>query len=478
MLFDNEYQPVSRPAIYDAALKKWCTYGELRNLVDLLAESLAYPQKALAFCFCRNDLASVAWYLAALQAGHAVALLDEGLTGEFKAALISSYTPDFILTSVDTTDYSSAIEEQPGYFAASTPVPGNYFWRRKAVLEQTLHPDLAVLLSTSGSTGSPKFVRLSGKNVMSNALSISQVLEIGETDRAISSLPFHYSYGLSVLNTHLLKGASEVMTNEGLTSPAFWNAFREMECTSFAGVPYSYQILKRLDVDKLNLPTLRVMTQAGGRLHKDLVAHFHQVMAARNGRFYVMYGQTEATARIAILPSQFLPEKLGSAGVAIPGGSLAIRIDGRLTTEPNQPGELVYSGPNVMMGYANGREDLSLGDALGGTLETGDSAHLDEQGFIFFEGRMKRDAKVFGLRVNLDEVENLLRAYGPTAVVAGSENLLIYCEYGEAEDFARYRQDLAAKLRVHHSAFKFLRVEQIPTTPSGKINYPALTAKT
>jgi acyl-CoA synthetase (AMP-forming)/AMP-acid ligase II len=478
MLFDNEYQPVSRPAIHDAALGKWCTYGELRDVVERLAQSLVYPQKALAFCFTRNDLASVAWYLAALQAGHAVALLDEGLTKEFKAALISSYTPDFILASVDTTDYASAFEEQPGYSSASMPEPRNYSWRRKEVLEQTIHPDLSVLLSTSGSTGSPKFVRLSRKNVLSNALSISQVLEIGEEDRAISSLPFHYSYGLSVLNTHLLKGASEVMTDEGLTSPVFWKAFRETECTSFAGVPYSYQILKRLDVDKLNLPSLRVMTQAGGRLHKDLIAHFHQVMAARSGRFFVMYGQTEATARIAILPSQFLPEKLGSAGRAIPGGSLAVRTEGRLTTEPNQVGELVYTGPNVMMGYANNREDLSLGDALGGTLETGDSAQIDEEGFIFFEGRMKRDAKVFGLRVNLDEVENLLRVYGPTAVVAGGENLQIYCEYGEAEDFARYRQDLAAKLRVHHSAFKFHRIEQIPTTSSGKINYPALTAKT
>ncbi|MGH9681856.1 MAG: AMP-binding protein, partial [Candidatus Acidiferrales bacterium] len=190
-----------------------------------------------------------------------------------------------------------------------------------------------------------------------------------------------------------------------------------------------------------------------------------------------MYGQTEATARIAILPWRSLPEKLGSAGRALPGGSLAVRVDGVLTTEPNQTGELVYTGPNVMMGYATGREDLSLGDLQHGTLETGDSAHFDEDGFVFIEGRMKRDAKVFGLRVNLDEVENLLRAHGPTAVVAGGENLLIFCEYGTAEDFARYRQDLAAQLRVHHSAFKFHRVDQIPTTPSGKTNYPALIGK-
>ncbi|MGH9680256.1 MAG: AMP-binding protein, partial [Candidatus Acidiferrales bacterium] len=285
MLFENERQIASAHALYDAALGKWCTYGELRDLVARLAAALDYPRKALAFCFTRNDLASVAWYLAAVEAGHAVALLDEGLTAEFKAGLISTYSPDFILTSVATTDYTEIGGEQDRYAAATTPEPRNFFWRRKSMPEGTLHPDLTVLLSTSGSTGSPKFVRLSRKNVVSNAEGISEVLEIRASDRAISSLPFHYSYGLSVLNTHLLVGASEVMTNEGLTSPAFWNVFREMECCSFAGVPYSYQILKRLDVDKLNVPSLRVMTQAGGKLHKDLIAHFHQVMAARHGRF-------------------------------------------------------------------------------------------------------------------------------------------------------------------------------------------------
>ena len=166
-------------------------------------------------------------------------------------------------------------------------------------------------------------------------MSISRVLEIDEAERAISSLPFHYSYGLSVLNTHLLKGRKRSDDQRRIDFARVLERVSGAECTSFAGVPYSYQIMKRLDVDKLNLPRLRVMTQAGGRLHKDLVAHFHQVMSARNGRFYVMYGQTEATARMAILPSQFLPEKLGSAGRAIPGGSLAVRADGRLTTEPN-----------------------------------------------------------------------------------------------------------------------------------------------
>jgi acyl-CoA synthetase (AMP-forming)/AMP-acid ligase II len=183
-----------------------------------------------------------------------------------------------------------------------------------------------------------------------------------------------------------------------------------------------------------------------------------------------MYGQTEATARIAILPHDRLPEKLGSAGIAIPGGRFHIE------SEASEPGELIYTGPNVMMGYAACREDLALGDVLQGRLATGDLARLDAEGFVYIEGRMKRDAKLFGLRINLDEIESMLRAHGPTAVISGPDKLLIYCEHGDEAAFARYRTDLAAKLKVNHRALEFYRLERLPVNGSGKIDYQALAA--
>src|SRR5215469_16804148 len=221
--------------------------------------------------------------------------------------------------------------------------------------------------------------------------SICQALNITPSSRAITSLPFHYSYGLSVLNTHLFMGASLVMTDESLTAASFWDLFRMMECQSFAGVPYSYEILRRLDVNKLAGSTLSVMTQAGGKLQRELIAYFHKLMAARDGLFFVMYGQTEATARISVLPPSFLPEKLGSVGIPIPEGSLGLKLDDSITREAKQRGELVYSGPNVMMGYAIGPDDIGLGDILAGTLYTGDLAHFDDDGFTYINGRMKRD---------------------------------------------------------------------------------------
>ncbi len=477
MIFENNLTPAAAPAVYDSDRARWWTFGQLHEVVLRVSWSLQSPRKALAFCFCRNDIGSVIWYLAALEAGHAVALLDAELNTEFKAKLISRYLPDLILSSRTSIDYASAFDQEYLYLTSSDCGVGNFAWRRMTPVDPEPHSDLALLLSTSGSTGSPKFVRLSKRNLLSNAASICEALAIGSEDYGISSLPFHYSYGLSLLNTHLLAGARMIMTAEGLTTPSFWTLFRDHHCTSFAGVPYSYQILRRLSIEDLRLPSLRVMTQAGGKLQNDLIAHFHGIMAARNGKFFVMYGQTEATARITVLPAHRLPEKLGSVGLAIPGGSLAVRAENALTAEPHKSGELIYTGPNVMLGYAECREDLTLGDLLEGQLATGDLAHFDDSGFVHIEGRLKRDAKVFGLRVNLDEVENILRIHGPAAAVAGQENLVIFCEQGTDQDFARYRQELATKLMVHHSAFRFRRVDELPRTSNGKINYSELTAR-
>ncbi len=423
-LFGTDRPERSARALYDSATGRWFSYGELYDAAERAAGKLR--ARGLVFCFARNDIASVTTYLGALQAGCAIALLPANLPPDFQERLIDLYRPQD--------------------------------------MDPPVHSGLALLLSTSGSTGSPKFVRLTLDNVRANARSIAEALGIDSSSRAIASLPIHYSYGLSVLNSHLVRGASVVLTDAGLTTPVFWNLVREHECESFAGVPYSYQMLDRLGLDKLNVPSIRTLTQAGGKLNPNLIRKFHQVLAARDGRFFTMYGQTEATARIAILPPEYLPHKAGSVGFAIPRGN--IRIDN---------GEIVYTGPNVMLGYAECRADLSLGDVRGGALRTGDLGHLDADGLLYVTGRLKREAKLFGLRVNLDEIEGMVRVHGPAAIVGGVDRLSIYCEFEETL-FPACRDELASKLRIHAQAFEFRRIDRIPTHASGKIDYSALPA--
>jgi acyl-CoA synthetase (AMP-forming)/AMP-acid ligase II len=334
-----------------------------------------------------------------------------------------------------------------------------------------LHPDLALLLATSGTTGSRKFVRLSGRNVLSNARSIATCLELTPDERPVTSLPLHYSFGLSVLNSHLLAGATVVISAAGVLEPAFWRTVDEQGCTSLAGVPFTFQMLERIGFRDADHASLRTLQQAGGALDLRLTALYAEHMAERHGRLVVMYGQTEATARMAFVPPDRLQAKLGSAGIAIPAGRLRIEVDEDGRGLAPGSGEVVYEGPNVMLGYAVGAADLGRGDELNGVLRTGDLGYLDADGFLFLVGRSKRIAKVFGLRVNLDEVETALRRHGPAAVVGGPDAIWGFCVFGTDESLAALALTVAREYRLHHSAVRLRRVDAIPTSSAGKIDY-------
>jgi acyl-coenzyme A synthetase/AMP-(fatty) acid ligase len=455
----------NRIALIDGVTGASWTYGALVDEVARRRDSLQSAEKRLLFAFCNNQLPFVAWYLAAIEAGHAVALLSDQTDQELAVKLVSLYRPEWVVGSLtaDPDKYEEA---------------GGGLWRRSRPDGTPLHSDLALLLSTSGSTGSPKFVRLRRANLESNAESIRQALSISGEDVPIAHLPINYSYGLSVVNSHLLASATIVLTREGLISSTFWETIRRYRVNSFSGVPYTYQMLRRLGLERLDVPSLRVMTQAGGKLDNETISHFHSSMSERQGRFFVMYGQTEATARISVLAHNDVPRKLGSAGRAIPDGVLRIADEnGSLVVGPDTEGELVYAGPNVMLGYATQREDLSKGDELGGLLFTGDRARLDDEGYVFILGRAKRDAKLFGLRVNLDEIETFVRYHGPAAAVARSDCVVIFCEFGTPATHIEVRSALAAKLKIHQSAFVFRRIDRLPVKHSGKISYEDLLAQ-
>src|SRR6476619_4365758 len=221
-----------------------------------------------------------------------------------------------------------------------------------------LHPDLALLLSTSGSTGSPKLVRLSHRNLATNTAAIAEYLDIRETDRAATTLPMSYCYGLSVIHSHLLRGAGLILTDRSVVDDEFWDSFRCHRGTTFPGVPHTFDLLDRIGFDGSSVPDLRYVTQAGGRLAPDQVRRFAALGSRHGWDLFVMYGATEATARMAYLPTELAFDNPHCIGVPIPGGEFRIEPtgDGR-----DGVGELVYRGPNVMMGYASTPHDLALG---------------------------------------------------------------------------------------------------------------------
>lgn len=333
------------------------------------------------------------------------------------------------------------------------------------------------MLTTSGSTGSPKFVRQSYANVKSNAESIVKYLELDDTEKPISTLPMNYTYGLSIINSHLLVGATLLLTDKGLMQKEFWSFFKENEATSFGGVPYTYEMLDKLRFFRMKLPTLKYMTQAGGKLIPELHKKFAEYAAENGKKFIVMYGQCEATARMGYLPADKSQQKCGSMGIAIPGGKFhLIDVDGNDITQPFVTGELVYEGPNVTLGYAECGEDLSKQDERNGILQTGDMAQVDNDGFYYIVGRKKRFLKIYGNRVNLDEIDRLIKAkFGNLEVASTGVDDHMYIFVDEDKYADAVVSFVVEKTGLNPAAFQAIVIDEIPKNDSGKTLYKELT---
>ena len=432
---------------------KVITYGELQYKVDQFKGKIFSYKKSLGLILCENSIDTVIVYLAALQKEDAVILVDQAMNESLLKKIVDVYSPHWIYSHQPIGGISKYVKNADNL----------YFAKDQTGIK--IYNNTAVLLATSGTTGSVKFVRLSYENLQSNAVSIAKYLELHEGERPILTLPMQYSYGLSVINSHLEVGACLLMTNDSILSKSFWEFFKSGEATSFAGVPYTYEMLKRLRFERMDLPSLKAFTQAGGRLSKELVAHFHGVAKEKRQRFFVMYGQTEATARMSYVPTELLHEKLGSIGISIPDGELF--VDEKTT-------ELIYKGQNVMLGYADNKDDLQKGDECNGVLHTGDLATVDGDGYFSIIGRKKRFIKLFGLRISLDEVERALeQQFSISVACTGNDEALIVAIEDDGL-VLMIKEKLTSHYGLHHRAFKIKVVEQIPRLGNGKINYEVI----
>ncbi len=453
-------------ALLDARSGARLAGKELTHKIREFAEATHDAPGGAVFALATVDVPGVVRYLGALTADRPVLLLDPALDRTTLELLVRRFRPAAVTGADGTTP--------PGYHA-SAPLG----WFRTDPAGPAPHPALAVLLTTSGSTGNPKLVRLSASAVLANARSIATALGLGPDEVAPTSLPLHYSYGLSVLNSHTAVGATVLLEPDGVLARSFWQAVDDHRATSFAGVPYHYEMLRRIGFRPEDHPALRTLTQAGGRLRGTLVRDFADRMRRADGRLVVMYGQTEATARMAVLPPERLADKLGTVGIAVPGGAFHIRATENPSAHPESDGddgEVVYTGPNVMMGYAEHEDDLARGDDLGGVLATGDLGRLDGEGFLTLTGRLKRIGKVFGTRVSLDDLEELLRGHGIAAAVPGDDRVVVWLEGADTERCREAGRVLAARLRVHASGFDVRSLPALPLLASGKVDYRALEA--
>ena len=379
------------------------TYARLAGLVAAARARLG-PTRRLVLLPAARDVPSLVAHLACLADGHPVLLADPGDPARTDA-LVARWDPDVVVGG-------------PGAAGGGTDQPA--LRERRAGTRHRLHPELAVLLPTSGSTGAPRVARLPASAVQASAEAVVATLGLRPDDRTATTLPSAHAYGLSVLHSHLLVGATLVLTDASVVDPCFARLAERERLTTLAGVPHTFTLLDRAGLADRALPDLRLLTCAGGRLAPDDVVR-HARLARQRGRDLVlMYGQTEATGRLAVLPPDLAESHPGSVGLPLPGTTFSLDEvpAAELPEGAGDAGELVVRGPTVMHGYAEGPADLARGRDVG-ALRTGDLARRTPDGLWEVVGRRGRSVKVAGTRVDLDAVSRgVAAATGEATAVA------------------------------------------------------------
>tara|TARA_Y100001970_G_scaffold181787_1_gene221220 strand:+ start:2061 stop:3437 length:1377 start_codon:yes stop_codon:yes gene_type:complete len=435
----------------DDSHKEWVTKSEFKKKIDYWLKKTP-NKKSLIFAYIDNRIEHLAFTFACLKKNHCVALLDSNLPYDSANNLNEKYKPNFIFHehngSVTLKEFSKENIE--------------------------IYDENYLMLSTSGSTGSPKFVVLSNENLSHNAIKISDILRIDKESIGAGYLPFHYSYGLSVITSHLISGAKVVLSNLSIMQSEFWKTIEEKNVNHFPGVPFHYEMMHKLGFERLGLNKIKTMTQAGGHLDMNLRKATYDYIDKKGGSFFVMYGQTEASPRITTLKHEDFLNYSNSVGEALEDGLLTIE-DEYLNNEGYEEGTIFYEGPNVMLRYAKNIEDLSKKPNDKRKINTGDIGYIKDNK-LFITGRLKRFAKIYGLRVNLDEVQKILnQGEDNFAIIERKEKLIIFCEGDSSEAIEDdVKEKISSKFTIPLNSVIVKFIDKLPVNARGKTDFKSL----
>ena len=438
------------------------SYNDLTKKIEEFSKNI--KKRSLIFLLCKNNLESIVGYLGSVKSNCAISLIDEKISDESFIKLVDNYQPDFIF-------FDKRRIKKLDSFSTSYSYESFELLEAKKKIRKKLNDNLALLISTSGSTGTSKLVRLSADNLKENISSIIQYLDISQKDISITTLPMSYVYGLSIINTHLNQGASIVLNNKSVIEKEFWNKLQKNKVTNFGGVPYTYSILEKIKLKNFDLSSLKYTTQAGGKINKLTVRNILKEYNSLGIKLYLMYGAAEATARMSYLPWENI-ENTQSIGKAIPGGEFYLEDSNRKAIkETNIHGELIYKGKNVCMGYAENFQDLTKGDENKGTLKTGDIAYKDKDNFYYLVGRKDRYIKIYGMRVNLQELEDIISNFGIENICMQEKENMINVFVKDDFELEKLKKHITSVTKIHPSVFMFKIIKDFPLNKNYKISY-------
>jgi len=392
-----------RIALLEPNIKEY-TYSEVLSKIKKLNN--LFESNSVILLIASNTIASIIGYLSfcCKIKKCTTILIDDTFKESSIKNIIKSYKPNYLFYP---ENYIKSINIDLSHIKSfeNYKLSKTFFNKNKKINKNNF-----LLISTSGTTGSVKFVRLSRKNIIENSKSIIKNLKIKKSHTTITTMPMGYSYGLSILNTHLLSGAKIIVNKRNIFNKNFWQIINNFKVSSFGGVPLFFEYLKKLKFENFNLKNIIYITQAGGKLEDNVASYFINICKEKKYKFFCMYGQAEASPRISSIEISKYPKKINSIGKSLDGIIMKL-LDKKknFIKKSYKIGEIIIKGPNVSLGYAKTFKDLFYGNINKGQIRTGDLGYFDNQGFFYLTGRIKRISKIFGFRVNLDEIEAFLK---------------------------------------------------------------------
>ncbi len=415
-------------------------------------------ENSLVIFFANNDVESMILYYALLKHNVTILLLDDDLSYKEALKYIKDYKPAYIL-------FPKKNDYKINNFRIIFKYSKFHLSKNKEKLNYILNSNIKFLLTTSGSTRDPKCAKITFDSIKKNTESIIEYLQINSKDRTVTTMPINYSYGLSVINSHFMAGASIIPTNYSIVEKNFWDLIAKNKITNLNGVPYFYEILDRISLDRLSeLKQLRFLTQAGGGLDQNVFLSLRNFCHKNKKLLYLMYGQTEASPRISFIKVNKNLLK-PSVGKALPNGKLYLVDNNKNINKTNTEGELRYEGPNIFSGYAKNFNDLKKLEKIR-FLNTGDLGIFDKRGNFYITGRKNRSIKLFGYRINLDHIEDMLKS-------KKSNVATIFCKdkiyvFSEKKINNLYKVNIPKNKIINHVLTK------LPQLKNNKIDYKKL----
>ncbi len=451
-IFHGEYNKIAIQSSYQSF-----TYSDLEKNSESLSE--IFSSKYTYGLAATNDTSTILIYLALLYNNCTFLIFDP---------LILKDKNNYInLIGLNKIISSSAQEELDENEYLLEKLIDNklqlHIYQKKSHNKIIKKHSPSVLLNTSGSSGTPKVVRISYQNLISNTKAIVESLDLNKRDQSISTLPLFYTFGLSILNTHMFTGGTFFATDKSILQKPFEDEISFFKPTIFSGVPSTYRILKKIDYLYIRQPYIKKITQAGGSLDLATQSEILEICSLKKD-FYIMYGQTEATARIACFNLKNYPNKIGSVG--IPLNNLSIEINTQNST--NKIGRICVKGPSITSGYISSCSEL-IEEPKTRILDTGDLGYLDEDGFLFITGRLSRFCKINGKRYNLDVIEKDYNSLNSNKIFAVSNDNILYIFSTEL-----ITKKSLKKLGIHPTLINLILIKSIPLKANGKTDYSNL----